>query len=212
MVLGLEDWPCASLIGGRTPRALGASTQRAVRRKKRSLNARPVLAGCSATKAERAASVSGEHAVGIRDERAASEGRGRSPSAIGPKNLLKDVSSSSCRWRTILTDSRCLRHPTQASLTGTSCPQFQGRHTLSSRFIDRSLGGNFRSELPYRRRFLKCHASRCYKDIRPDHRHQYQGVIVKLSVNDEGTMSNPLAFVLLLYAQIKESRRADSNR
>jgi hypothetical protein len=65
------------------PRALGASTQRAVKRKKRSLNARPVLAGCSATKPEREASVPGEHAVGIRDEREASEGRGPPLSSAG---------------------------------------------------------------------------------------------------------------------------------
>ena len=90
MVLGSEDWPYPSLIGGRTPRALGASTQRAVRRKLRSPNARPVLAGCSATKAEREASIPGEHAAGIRDERKASGGRGRVPNAIGPKNSLRN--------------------------------------------------------------------------------------------------------------------------
>lgn len=83
MVLAPEDWPYASLIGGLTPRALGASIQRAIRRKKRSLNDRPVLAGCSATKAEREASVPGEHAVGIQDKREASEGRGLPLSTAG---------------------------------------------------------------------------------------------------------------------------------
>jgi hypothetical protein len=78
-----EDWPYASQIGGRTPRALGTSTQRAVRRKKLSPNARPVLAGCSAAKPEREASVPGEHAVGIQDEREASEGRGPPLSTAG---------------------------------------------------------------------------------------------------------------------------------
>ena len=83
MVLGSEDWPYPSLIGGRTPRALGASTQRAVRSKLRSRNARPVLAGCSATKAEREASIPGEHAAGTRDERWASKGRGPPSSTAG---------------------------------------------------------------------------------------------------------------------------------
>src|SRR5215217_612299 len=89
MVHRPESWPYASLIGGRMPRALGASTRRAIRRKKRSPNARPVLARCSATKAEREASVPGEHAAGIRDEREASEGCGRTLSTIGPKNSLR---------------------------------------------------------------------------------------------------------------------------
>ena len=83
MVLGPENWPYASQIRGRTLRALGASTQRAVRRKKHSPNARPVLAGCSATNSEREASVPGEHAVGIQDEREASEGRGLPLSTVG---------------------------------------------------------------------------------------------------------------------------------
>jgi hypothetical protein len=61
--------------------------KRAVMRKKRSPNARFVLAGCSATKAEREASIPGEHAAGIRDEREASMWCGRSPSAAGRKNL-----------------------------------------------------------------------------------------------------------------------------
>jgi len=66
-----ENRPYARLIEGPTPRALGTSAQRAVMRKRRSPNARPVLAGCSAAKPERAASVPGEHAAGIRDEREA---------------------------------------------------------------------------------------------------------------------------------------------
>ena len=83
MVLWPENWPYASLVISCTPRALGASTQRAVRRKLRSPNARPVLAGCSAAKPEREASVPGEHAVGIQDEREASEGRGVPLSTAG---------------------------------------------------------------------------------------------------------------------------------
>jgi hypothetical protein len=90
MVLRPENWPYAGLIGGRKPRALGPSTQRAVMRKNRSPNARPVLAGCSATNAERKASAPGEHAAGTRDEREAGEGRGRAPSAIGLKNSLRN--------------------------------------------------------------------------------------------------------------------------
>jgi hypothetical protein len=80
------------------PRALGASTERAVKKEERSHNARFVLAGCSATKPEHGASVPGEHAVGIRDEREASTGRGRPPSAVGPKNSLKNCSPSA-HWR-----------------------------------------------------------------------------------------------------------------
>ena len=68
-------------------RAHGASTKRAVRKEERSLNARFVLAGCSATKSEHEASIPGEHAAGTRDEREASRGRGRPPSATGPKIL-----------------------------------------------------------------------------------------------------------------------------
>ena len=58
-------------------RALGASTQRAVKREERSLNARLMLAGCSATKPERQASAPGEHAADTRDEREASEEEGK---------------------------------------------------------------------------------------------------------------------------------------
>ncbi len=90
MVPGPEDWPYASLIGGRTPRALGASTQRAVKKEERSPNARPVLAGCSATKPEREASIPGEHAAGIRGEREASEGRERPPGAVEQENSLRN--------------------------------------------------------------------------------------------------------------------------
>jgi hypothetical protein len=84
---------CGSEIGlylsrmrGRMPRALGASTKRAVRKEERPLNARLMLAGCSATKPEREASGPGEHAAGARDEHGANKGRGRPPGAGGPKN------------------------------------------------------------------------------------------------------------------------------
>jgi hypothetical protein len=59
------------------PRALGASTQRAVKREERALNARLMLAGCSATKPERKASMPGEHAASTRGEREASNDRGQ---------------------------------------------------------------------------------------------------------------------------------------
>ena len=71
------------------PRVLGASTRRAVKREERSLSARPVLAGCSATKPEHEASIPGEHAAGTRDEREASKGRGRPPGVVGSKNSLR---------------------------------------------------------------------------------------------------------------------------
>ena len=71
-------------------RALGASTQRAVKREERSLNARLMLAGCSATKPEHEASIPGEHAADTRDEREASKGRGRPPSVVVSKNSLRN--------------------------------------------------------------------------------------------------------------------------
>jgi hypothetical protein len=71
-------------------RALGASTQRAVKREERALNARLMLAGCSATKPERKASIPGEHAAGIRGERGASKGRGRPPGAVEQENSLRN--------------------------------------------------------------------------------------------------------------------------
>ena len=69
------------------PRALGASTQRVVKREERALNARLMPAGCSATKPERKASIPGEHAAGARDEHRPSKERGRPPGAAGRKTL-----------------------------------------------------------------------------------------------------------------------------
>ena len=71
-------------------RALGASTQRAVKREERSLNSRLMLAGCPATKPEHEASIPGEHAAGTRDERGASKGRGRPPGAVEQENSLRN--------------------------------------------------------------------------------------------------------------------------
>jgi hypothetical protein len=59
------------------PWALGASTQRAVKREECSLDARSMLAGCSAMEPKHEASVPGEHAASTRGEREASNDRGR---------------------------------------------------------------------------------------------------------------------------------------
>jgi hypothetical protein len=98
-VLRPENRACESSVEDCLPRALGASTWRAVRKEERSLNARSVLAGCSATKPEHETSIPGEHAAGTQDEREASKRRERAPSAVGPKNSLRIVPSRAHRTR-----------------------------------------------------------------------------------------------------------------